>query len=83
MVQVMMSGTILRIRIGGEVGEPFETRVGVPQGDSLSPMLFNVYMEYISREYKRQCSKKPRVFDIRMTYADDDNFYIHDTMTGV
>ena len=83
MVQVMMSGTILRIRIGGEMGEPFETRVGVPQGDSLSPMLFNVYMEYISREYKRQCSKKPRDFDIRMTYADDDNFYIHDTMTGV
>lgn len=78
MTRALLSGITLRIRVGGILGEEFETRKGVPQGDGLSPHLFIVYMEYISREYAKACIAKPRKFDIRLTYADDDNFYLHD-----
>jgi hypothetical protein len=77
MTRALLSGITLKIRVGGILGESFTTKKGVPQGDGLSPRLFIIYMEDIDREYKSVCRIKPHSFDIKLTYADDDNYYLH------
>ena len=77
MTRALLSGITLKIRVGGILGESFTTKKGVPQGDGLSPHLFIIYMEDIDREYKSVCRIKPHSFDIKLTYADDDNYYLH------
>ena len=78
MTRALLSGISLKIRVGGILGESFETKKGVPQGDGLSPHLFIIYMEYISRQYNIACSIKPHSFDIKLAYADDENFFLHE-----
>jgi hypothetical protein len=34
-------------------------------------------MEDIDRVYKSVCRIKSHSFDIKLTYADDDNYYLH------
>ena len=46
------------ISINGQQGECFKEMRGLKQGDSLSPMLFVLTMEYLSRLF-RQASKHP------------------------
>jgi Reverse transcriptase (RNA-dependent DNA polymerase) len=38
-----------RVRVNGELTEAFEVEAGVPQGDPLSPLLFNLFIESLSR----------------------------------
>ena len=77
MIRSLLAEIKLKIKVGNELGEEFVTRIGVPQGDGLSPHLFLVYMEYTLREYEKRSEKKPNIFDLRLTYADDDNILIH------
>ena len=77
MTRALLSGITLKIRVGGILGESFTTKKGVPQGDGLSPHLFIIYMEDIDRVYKSVCRIKSHSFDIKLTYADDDNYYLH------
>jgi len=82
-IRVLLSGITLRIRVGGKLGEPFFTMKGVPQGDGISPTLYNVYSEYVGREYKKVCEKKMRELDIKSQYADDENYLLHIRSLGV
>ena len=38
-----------RIRVNGVMSDPFVVDAGLPQGDALSPLLFNLYIETLSR----------------------------------
>ena len=49
-IQYLLADTTSRVKIGSETGDIFATKIGVPQGDSLSPILFLIYMEAILRE---------------------------------
>jgi hypothetical protein len=43
------TGTMSAVRMGGQLGEWFETRVGVRQGCVIAPLLFNTFFDFVLR----------------------------------
>ena len=76
-LQYLVSETTLQVKIGETYGTRFNTIIGVPQGDALSPLLFLIYLEKIIRTAKLE--EKLRLHDIMHSYADDINFAMIDT----
>ena len=48
-IRGLHDGMRLRVRYGGDVSEPFEVSRGVKQGCVLAPVLFNIYVQCITR----------------------------------
>jgi hypothetical protein len=42
---ILVATTALRITLQGFVSDEFQTVMGIPQGDGLSPVLFIIYLE--------------------------------------
>ena len=72
LVQVSLTENFGRVRVGGEVSEAFEIREGLKQGDALSPLLFNLVLEYVIRsvETRRYGMSLNGVTQV-LAYADD------------
>lgn len=77
-VKDTLSGTISKVKFMGEASDPFEIDTGVRQGDGLSPLLFNIVLEKIIREWERQVKgiqigkqKNNRVVVKCLAFADD------------
>ncbi|KAI8496762.1 hypothetical protein Bbelb_254170 [Branchiostoma belcheri] len=79
MVHALLTDTTLALRVRGEAAPPFEAVVGSPQGDSLSPQLFNIYYEAALRDLRKTYPPTPAE-DKRLKlppetqYADDLDF---------
>ena len=79
MVQALLTQTTLQVRID-KVKEPaFETNIGTPQDDSLSPILFNCYYEAAMRDLRPRFPALPqedacRGLPSETQYADDLDF---------
>ena len=52
LIKQTLSDTISKIKFLGEISEPFEIHTGVRQGDGLSPLLFNIVLDKIIKEWK-------------------------------
>ena len=52
LVQAMYNNTHSRVRVGSEYSEEFEVGVGVHQGSVLSPLLFIIVLEALSRDFR-------------------------------
>ena len=52
LVQEMYSNARSRVRVGEGYSEEFEVKVGVHQGSVLSPLLFIIVLEALSREFR-------------------------------
>ncbi|KAI8485234.1 Kinesin-like protein kif22 [Branchiostoma belcheri] len=63
-VQSMYCHARSRVRINGSYSSEFDVRVGVHQGSVLSPLLFIIVMEALSRGFRTGCPWE-------MLYADD------------
>ena len=54
-IQAMYSGAKSAIRINGQFSDEFGVTVGVHQGSVLSPLLFIIVMDALSREFRTGC----------------------------
>ena len=57
-IKRLLSQPTLRAKNGKTIGEPFNTKRGVPQGDRLSPRLFTLYLDEALREIDREFEQK-------------------------
>ena len=64
LVQSMYKDVRSRVRVGDGYGEEFGVGVGVHQGSVLSPLLFIIVLEALSREFRTGCPWE-------LLYADD------------
>lgn len=74
LTQVCINGSMSRVRIAHEFSEVFNINDGLKQGDALSPLLFNVALEYVSR--KAEIQTPTAVFHgngpkLLLAFADD------------
>ena len=79
LVRFLLSNTCLNIRIGGTKEEKkFTSNIGTPQGDSLSPILFVVYLENALKEVRpllpQPVTESEKTFPNEIAYADDVDF---------
>ncbi|GFS00036.1 endonuclease-reverse transcriptase [Elysia marginata] len=73
-VQFLLCKTTLDVKINGiNTTQLFTTNVGTPQGDSLSPVLFIVYLENALRN-ARSNETPQQVLPNEIIYADDIDF---------
>ena len=78
-IQFLLSNTIINTRINGSTKQnPFMSNVGTPQGDSLSPVLFTIYLEHALREVRHTLPKPQTEYEENIpnevAYADDVDF---------
>ena len=78
-IRFFLSDTIINTRINGATKEkPFESNIGAPQGDSLSPVLFSIYLENAMKEVRtilpRPTSDFEKTLPTELVYADDVDF---------
>ena len=64
LVQSMYTDVRSRVRVGNGYNEEFGVAVGVHQGSVLSPLLFIIVLEALSREFRTGCPWE-------LLYADD------------
>ena len=76
MVHILLDNISLRVKIQNALSVPFSTNKGVPQGDCLSPVLFNINLELVMRQIRESF---PSLFEDtsiphEIIYADDTDF---------
>ena len=77
MIRVLLADTHLQVRLGTGQPESFATTIGTPQGDSLSPVLFVVYLEAALREVRQTIPRtvaEDKHMPYNLEYADDVGF---------
>jgi hypothetical protein len=77
MIAKLLTLTSSTVRIGSFEDEPFFTNRGIPQGDSLSPILFIIYLEAVLRDVC--CHLNISMNDL-IIYADDSDFIVDNTI---
>ena len=79
MCQSLLADTNLKVKLGEAVSKPFETTIGTPQGDGLSPILFAIYLESALRQVRAKATEMhPRPTEDKelpqeALYADDSD----------
>ena len=65
MVRLLLSNTTLEIKISGIETEEFVSNIGSPQGDGISGILFNIYLE----DYLRRMRSEVNSRDVRIEHS--------------
>ncbi|XP_065189571.1 uncharacterized protein LOC135820187 [Sycon ciliatum] len=79
LIRVLLANTSFCVRIGTATSESADTTIGTPQGDSLSPVLFVVYLEAALRDVRSTATARARPssdlgLPFEIAYADDADF---------
>ncbi len=72
-VQLLLANTTQQVKIQNQMGPTFNTTIGTPQGDALSPVLFILYLEAAMRTARANIIIDTPHF-LTTHYADDTDF---------
>ena len=70
----MLADASLKVKRRETLSAAFETTIGTPQGDGLSPILFAIYLESAIREVRAESIPRPAAdlgLPLEAIYADD------------
>ena len=76
-IRLLLADTSLEPRLSTGECHAFATSIGTPQGDSLSPVLFTVYLEAALRDLRSRLPTRPKTdanLPLDVEYADDTDF---------
>ena len=79
LIRILLSNTSLQVSLNGLFTKPFQSTIGSPQGDGLSPLLFAIHLEAALCELKIRGPRRPEL-DVILglpeyaIYADDTDF---------
>lgn len=79
LIRLLLQGTALTLRSGRDFLSPFESTSGTPQGDSLSPVLFVVYLEAALRDVATKLDVPRHILRETIVYADNADFVCRDS----
>ena len=77
MIRFLLAATSLGPRLSTGDCHDFASTIGTPQGDSLSPVLFTVYLEAANRDLRSRLPPRPPAdakLPLDVEYADDIDF---------
>ena len=77
LIRYLLAGTYLRVRVGCELSESFQSTNGTPQFDSLSPVLFVIYLKAALCTVRDKSPPRPATdsyLPSEIAYADDIDF---------
>ncbi|KAJ8524821.1 hypothetical protein ON010_g16295 [Phytophthora cinnamomi] len=74
LIRLLLQDTSLALRFGNTLLSPFESNAGTPQGDSLSPVLFVVYLGAALRDLASKIDVPHDLLADMIVYADDADF---------
>ncbi|OWZ15492.1 Endonuclease Reverse transcriptase, partial [Phytophthora megakarya] len=77
LIYLLLADTTLSLRSGSATLNPFTSNLGTPQVDSLSPVLFIVYLEAAFRDLARSLNIGRTFLNDMIVYADDADFVCH------
>ena len=75
LIQNTIDQTSYRVRVNGRLSTPFTSNAGLRQGDSLSPTVFNIVLDWVIR--RAQINSNAYLFrnnEQTLAYADDIGF---------
>jgi len=78
LIRLLIADTKLAVRVGSDLSDYFTTTIGTPQGDSISPVLFIVYLEAALRSIRMttpRAQDTSRFLPYDVEYADDVDFF--------
>ena len=76
-IRLLLADTSLEPRLSTGECHAFATSIGMPQWDSLSPVLFTVYLEAALRDLRSRLPTRPQTnanLPLDVEYADDTDF---------
>ena len=69
LIKALYYNTTAKVRVGDKFSDPFDLKIGVKQGDILSTLLFNIFLNYI---WKKVVSRWGESRGIPMVYGGED-----------
>jgi hypothetical protein len=57
LITTIYTNTVAKVRVGDNISDTFSLGVGVKQGDILSPLLFNIFLNFLWKKIRGYADK--------------------------